>query len=450
MFKEGEGVLHKTALRKPLEMVALVMVLAFSLVALCDSGVFGMRVVEAYEPTRGTSASHVSMTMGAGVPLLYLPMIMRAPIVNQGNPRVGFAACTVGRLSSYRDIAQLKAGWYLDYGATATFERPQGAVFVQSVYLHQNTTCGRMIRDRVACPYVTPYTYTVAPSIASIQAMARSVPGSVWLLGTEVDRVDYGRDTRWGHDDVYGPVAPGGHNEMMPELYAQAYRALHDALEEADPTAKVAIASVVQGTPLRIAYLNRVWAEYERLYHTGMPVDVFNVHAFIIKEDCNDHGADVPPGSGDCQGKCCATDRDYCTDLHHINLRLFDEYIRAYRQWMKDHGQQNKPLIVTELGVAYRYDWPPYQGTYYETPQVVVDWLRATFDYMLNTKDSNLGLPADGGRLVQAWAWFSLDGGIEGDKHPSLLNPDGTLSPVGQAFAEWSRTHNAPLPSGLW
>ncbi len=442
--------LRKTTSRKPWGMVALMTVSAFLVVALCNASAFGILIVKAYEPIEATSASSVPMIMSAGASPLYLPMIVRAPIVNQGNPRVGFSMLAQGKPSSYSGVAQLGAGWYHDYLAQSAPERPQGAVFVQNVFLHQQTTCNRQIRDRVACPYVTPYTYKVTPDIASIQAAAKSTPGLLWLLGNEVDRVDWGRDTRWGADDIYGPVAPGGQNEMLPELYAQAYHDLYYVLKGADPTAKVAIASVIQGTPLRIAYLNRVWAEYERLYHTPMPVDVFNVHAFIFKEDCNDYGADVPPGSGVCQGESCATNPAYCTDLHHINLQLFGQYIRAYRQWMKDHGQQNKPLIVTELGVAYRYDWPPYQGTYYETPQVVVDWLRATFDYMYNTKDSTLGLPADGGRLVQAWAWYSLDDRGGGDAHPPLLNADGTLSVVGQAFADWARTHNSPLPPGLW
>lgn len=38
---------------------------------------------------------------------------------------------------------------------------------------------------------------------------------------------------------------------------------------------------------------------------------------------------------------------------------VFDEQIRDMRQWMKDHGQQDKPLLLTEFSVLYPYIQDP-------------------------------------------------------------------------------------------
>ena len=46
----------------------------------------------------------------------------------------------------------------------------------------------------------------------------------------------------------------------------------------------MAIGGVSQVTPLRLDYLERVLAAYEKQYGQPMPVDVWNVHTFILRE----------------------------------------------------------------------------------------------------------------------------------------------------------------------
>ena len=74
----------------------------------------------------------------------------------------------------------------------------------------------------------------------------------------------------------------------------------------------------------------------------------------------------------------------------------------VFRRWMKDHGQQNKPLIISEYGVlmALGYGFPADR---------VNDFMTASLTYLLNATDPDLGYPSDGNRLVQRWAWFSLN-----------------------------------------
>ena len=65
----------------------------------------------------------------------------------------------------------------------------------------------------------------------------------------------------------------------------------------------------------------------------------------------------------------------------------------------------------------------------------------ATFDYFLNTKVSWLGYPADENRLVQAWAWYSLDDDyFEGyDSWSHLVNPTTKqLTALGRAYRDYT------------
>ena len=67
---------------------------------------------------------------------------------------------------------------------------------------------------------------------------------------------------------------------------------------------------------------------------------------------------------------------------------------------MADHGYQDSALIITEYGVLMPQD-------YGFPPSRVNAYMNATFDY-LATATGPTGDPADKGRLVQAWAWYSL------------------------------------------
>ena len=110
------------------------------------------------------------------------------------------------------------------------------------------------------------------------------------------------------------------------------------------------------------------------------------------------------------------------------------------RQWMKDRGQQNKPLWITEYGSLF----PPETTSNLVTvsQQNTADFMVATFNFMLNTRDANIGMPADGNRLVQRWFWYSLNEELT-TYGGSLYDPrTGALTTVGQRFKDYT----APLP----
>ena len=188
-----------------------------------------------------------------------------------------------GSLNQYPEAASLKAGWYVDWNVQQTPQCPNGTEYVQMVRLHQNLTSASTglpcplfsadAWDRSKCPYASPPSYSFWPSADVIAQTARANPGSLWLIGNEMDRRDW---------------PGGGQDEMLPELYATAYRDLYTLIKGADPAARLAIGGVIQATPLRLQYLTKAWDAYQQYYGTPMPVDVWNVHNFILKESINE------------------------------------------------------------------------------------------------------------------------------------------------------------------
>jgi hypothetical protein len=287
----------------------------------------------------------------------------------------------IGAVTPYA-LEQLGAGWYLNWGASANPARPGGIEFAQMIRIKQGA---------------------LSPNAQTIAGVARSVPGSLWLVGNEPDRIAW-------------------QDGVTPVQYATAYHQAYHALKQADPTALVAIAGVVQPTPLRLRYLDAVLAAYQQLYGEPMPVDVWNVHNFILREERGSWGAEIPPGLPDNQGVLREVD-------DHDNLDIFKAQIWAFRRWMRDRGQQNKPLIVSEYGILM----PPDYGF---GPERVSRFLYGTFDFFFSTSDPSLGYPSDGNRLVQRWCWYSLSD----TEFPSgnLFDPQTSqMTLVGRAWLDY-------------
>jgi len=373
---------------------------------------------------------------------IYLPLLSN-DFSGQLSDRLGFGT-SASSIKTYPEIRSLNAGWYVDWRANPSATRPGGIEYMPMVRMHQELTCGKYVQpDRVACPYVEPHAYEYSPSAATIKAMAKKNPGMTWLLGNEMDRLDW---------------VGGGQDEMLPELYAKAFHDLQKLIKEADPTAKIAIGGVIQATPLRLQYLTTAWDTYKDLYGIDMPVDVWNIHAFVVSEFCQwekpdggdrvlrCYGAGVPAGATVKQGAYIGE------DWKHIDRATFDQQIRAMRQWMKDRGQQQKPLIVTEYGVLYESvvcnNSCPNAAEYDLTnADVIHNFMLWTFDYFLDTKDCDLGYGADDCRLVQRWAWFSLeDVQWEFNPHTVLFDRDTkAILPAGQLFRDYSSVHDLSL-----
>jgi hypothetical protein len=293
-------------------------------------------------------------------------------------PNCRLGAAVVNNPIGVYDYDDLNLGGYINYATSASPSEPGGTEFIQTVRVHQNK-CGW-------CPwcrdcYTTPYSYTMSPGADTLRARVLANPGSTWFIGNEPDRRDW-----------YG----GGQDEIVPELYAQAYYEISQMVRQADPTAKLGIGGVVEGTPLRLKYLDRVWDEYQARYgrRLGDDVDIWNVHGFVLREEKDNWGAEIPAGLDDIYGLLIGPD-------DNDRLDLFQQQVIRFRQWMHARGERDKPLYMTEYGIN--------MPEYYVSTSEVKAFMSGAFDFLLNYKDSNIGFPADDNRLVQRFMWYSLD-----------------------------------------
>jgi hypothetical protein len=86
---------------------------------------------------------------------------------------------------------------------------------------------------------------------------------------------------------------------------------------------------------------------------------------------------------------------------------------------LNDYG--GYPLIVTEFGILMPEGWWGYDA------DDVNAFMDATFQFLSQTTDPGLGDPDDGGRLVQRWAWFSLDNPPYDQANPQPQTFNGNL-----------------------
>jgi hypothetical protein len=239
------------------------------------------------------------------------------------------------------------------------------------------------------------------PGAARISAIARANPGALWLVGNEPD-------VEW-------------QDNLAPETYAELYRRAYSVLKSADPTAQVGIAGVSQPTPLRLRYLDAVLEAYRARFDTEIPVDVWNVHNFVLQELWGGWGVGIPPGLSDDQGILYEVDDSG-------NLDIFRQQIVAFRQWMAERGYRDYPLIVSEYGILMPED-------YGFPPERVAGFLAGTFDFFLTASDPVSGHPADSNRLVQMWCWYSLDAPADYYPTSNLFDPQtGAMTAVGEAW----------------
>jgi len=152
-------------------------------------------------------------------------------------------------------------------------------------------------------------------------------------------------------------------------------------------------------TPLRLQYLDMVLQAYRAKFGVSMPVDVWNVHMYIIPENYRLPGADIPPG-------ITATAGMQYTPYDHLDINVFKGLLASFRTWMKTRGYQNTPLIITEYGALYPAWFLEGFGLY----QADIDaFIRNAMNYMLNQTDLTTGYLPDEYRLAQRAAIYSLD-----------------------------------------
>lgn len=142
-------------------------------------------------------------------------------------------------------------------------------------------------------------------------------------------------------------------------------------------------------------------------------------------------------------------------------MTIFKDQVFAMRRWMKQHGYQNKPLIVTEVGILYpeRFEnGEPFRdelGNTY-TRQRVNQFLTNTSAFLETAADQSLGYPQDNYKLVQQWAWFSMyTDGVTGSGSNLLkdgwethgLGSESALNSTGFTFRR--EATNQPLVANL-
>jgi hypothetical protein len=266
--------------------------------------------------------------------------------------------------------------------------------------------------------------FDIAQSAASAAANATAHPGSYWQVGNEPD-------TQYCNTDG------SCQDNVTAEQYADRYYAIATAIRAADPSAKIGFGSIVQPTPIRLYYLNLAWERLKVRAGSAAAatalIDFWSIHNFVLNEVAGQWGTGLPKGYQPSWG--VPVNVTNFADTHNSNI--FSNRVRAMRQWMKDRGQQNKPLWITEYGSLF----PPETTSNLVTisQQKTADFMVATFNFMLTTRDANIGMPADGNRLVQRWFWYSLNENrdVYGG---TLFDPvTGAATPVGQAFIDYTR-----------
>ena len=347
----------------------------------------------------------------------------------KGAPRVRWSSVTpqqrlgfgvnkrYGNVTSF-DVRQLRAGWYSDWDISADPPRPAGLEYAQLVSVGHSGS----VTDRQALIQVV-----------------KAQRGALWIIGNEPER-----------RALAGAPEEYNYADLTPREYAALYQEYYQLIKQNDRTALVAIGGVVQPSPLRLRWLSMVLEEYKTLTGKKMPVDIWNIHVQILREkrafpDCPDcWGADIPKGIEDVKEGLLLEIKD------NANFKMLQDMVWAFRRWMKEQGEQDKPLIISEYGVLMPSE---YLGeTAEEGDKVVHKFMTDSFDFFLNTRDKEVGFPQDDYRLVQKWLWYSLNeppfhfdeerkvwvgfnGGLFDWKNPDW---PGTLTPLGRAFAEYA------------
>ena len=234
-------------------------------------------------------------------------------------------------------------------------------------------------------------------------------PGSVWIMGNEPDVI-------W-------------QDNITPERYAELYHETSTFIKARDATAQIAMGGVSQSTPLRLAYLDRILMAYEAQFGQPMPVDVWTVHAFILREERDSWGVDIPPSMTEDEGILYEI-------ADHDDLAIFEANIRAFRQWLWQRGYGERPLAITEFGILMPFD-------YGFPPEAVAAFMSQTFDFLQTARDETTGYAADDYRLVQWWFWYNLH---DPDLYPTSNLYDrqtGELTQLGQAWQAYLDQHTS-------
>ncbi len=348
--------------------------------------------------TETPTVSPTPTTLSTSVPL-------RTPVPDSMYPypeqRVGFVAFGMSGI----DVARLHSRFCkLERRGPYAWERDLGFDF-----------CTVILEDIQTYELPDPETYW-----AYVAQLVADNPGHLWFIGNEPEN----------------PCRFGSHSRE----YAKRYHKLYHFIKEHDPTAQVGIGGVVLPSEIRRDWLDAVFRAYREEYGEMMPVDVWNTHILLLSEGPGECGC--PPGNT-CGDLCLSggyVPREFwCrsggwrSPEAQANAEEFKQLIRDFRQWMDTREEaRDKPLIITEMGVLA----PRTQQGGAFPHEKINQFMYETFDFMMNATDPDVGYAADGHRLVQRWAWYSL---VEYTTfNGSLFDRQGEITDFGLNFANYT------------
>ncbi len=336
------------------------------------------------------------------------------------NDRLGYGK------SSPHDTTPLQPGWYVDWGATRNPAHPAGAEYARTIYFRLKNVgwC-----KAASSPAQVTANYTGTALIDNIRAN----PGALWIIGNEPDSYYNG-------------------SPLLPTLYADLYHYFYTTIKATDPTAKVAMGAIVQPSPMRMEYLDKMLTHYQDTYGEPLPTDLWTIHLYRFSEwPCGwGWGAAIPPGAPSNQTGWLL---DF-TPQSLLNVSAMETSLRDFRRWMHNRGYGDVPLLITEYGVLPP---PSYNGF---SNEVAAQFYNDSLTMLSTAADPTFGLQSDGGRLVQMYAWFStyhdppagytkyggdLFCGTYNDRYDSRCdNSPDALTAIGAAFAAQSAARYTP------
>ena len=403
--------------KKILPLFFLVVTL-FTLTTIYSIRVYAETTTYSFLNTRYKNNNHTSLDINTSISTTGM---------TEMNCRYGTAGFNAHMLSW---LPTFGTGWYVNFSSTTPISNGDSE-FVPIIRVRQEKINGVYQDDYYTIPALTD---------AALGTQIAANPGALWLVGNEPDVAAV-------QDDTY------------PGVYARAYHDVYSFIKQRDPSAQVGIGGLSMATPGRLQYLDIVWNTYLDLYGTPMPVDVWNIHVYILSE----YNPGIGPGDGKLAlgtdpalaknwpvvgppySQQCPQDNIYCR-AEHDDATIFAEQLTQLRIWMKEHGQREKPLILSEYGQLYPYI-VENGGCFLSdefgncfTPTRVNNYMNATLNWLETTTDPTLGYSADNNRLVQQWLWFSLRVGNEPGNEESggssnLLIKDYTNKPPGDITA---------------
>jgi hypothetical protein len=324
----------------------------------------------------------VILVLAVSLSLGGIPSVSPTAVAADPAPnQLRFGVATNKSPHEYTNFYQLNAGWYHNWIARPWNNQAVGNLQFVPTVGAWGDLMGSETEDLLR---------------AYVRLTPASYPsGTIWIVGNELDL------------DTFS--TPQGNRIITPDEYAQKYKKYYDIIKGIDSSFKVGVGCEITSAQL----LSRARQAYEARYGAKMPIDVYTMHAYLTT------GTDL---------------------LTQVKLRT-----RYTRQLMKDYGDQDKWLIVTETGALS----DPGE-------QIVKTFMEQAFDYYANTTDPQLGAPSDGYRLVQRWAWFAMTAWDpsrgkffwQGSKLLGDTAP-GELTLAGTTYANMPKSPPT-LPSSFW